>query len=93
MGKQWTLMATHGIVLFYIVSKPDSTMREMSDALGVTERRVGQVVRDLVTEGFLTVEKDGRRNSYSVNPKAHFRHPTLSHVTLERFVEAIGSAN
>ena len=47
MATAWTLMATHGIVLFFIVSTPDPTMRQMSEALGLTERRVAQVVREL----------------------------------------------
>jgi hypothetical protein len=88
--KDWNLMATHGIVLFYIAANPDSTMREMSEALSLTERRIAQVVRDLADGEFLSVTRNGRRNSYSVNPNAGFRHPTLSHVTLGKFVEMLG---
>ncbi|HWC28729.1 MAG TPA: ArsR family transcriptional regulator [Dehalococcoidia bacterium] len=82
-------MATHGIVLFYIAANPDSTMRQMSEALSLTERRIAQVVRDLADAHYLTVTRNGRRNSYSVNPESQFRHPTLSHVTLGRFVEML----
>jgi DNA-binding transcriptional regulator GbsR (MarR family) len=89
MGKTWTLMSTHGVVLFYIAAQPDSTMRQMSEALGITERRIAQVVRDLAEADLLVVTKDGRRNSYSVNLDANFRHPTLSHVKLKRLVEAL----
>lgn len=91
-NKGWNLMATHGIVLFYIAANPDSTMRQMSEALSLTERRIAQVVRDLAEEDFLTVTRSGRRNSYTVNPEAQFRHPTLSHITLGRFVEMLGGA-
>jgi hypothetical protein len=92
-NKNWNLMATHGIVLFYIAANPDSTMRQMSEALNLTERRIAQVVRDLAEEDFLTVTRSGRRNSYTVNPDAQFRHPTLSHVTLRRFVEMLGTVS
>jgi hypothetical protein len=91
-SKSWNLMATHGIVLFYIAANPDSTMRQMSESLNLTERRIAQVVRDLADEDYLTVTRNGRRNSYSVNPDAPFRHPTLSHVRLRKFVEMIGGA-
>jgi hypothetical protein len=91
-GKSWNLMATHGIVLFYIAANPDSTMRQMSEALNLTERRIAQVVRDLADGDYLTVMRNGRRNSYSVNPDAQFRHPTLSHITLGKFVEMIGGS-
>lgn len=88
-SKNWNLMATHGIVLFYIAANPESTMRQMSEALSLTERRIAQVVRDLSEAGLLTVNRNGRRNSYSVNPNAGFRHPTLSHITLGKFVEVL----
>lgn len=88
-GKPWNLMATHGVVLFYIAANEDSTMREMSEELGITERRIAQVVRDLADANFLVVNKEGRRNSYSVNLEANFRHPTLSHIRLKRFVDAL----
>ncbi len=88
-SKNWNLMATHGIVLFYIAANPDSTMRQMSEALSLTERRIAQVVRDLADAELLNVKRNGRRNSYSVNPDAGFRHPTLSHITLGKFVEVL----
>jgi len=88
-SKNWNLMATHGIVLFFIAANPESTMRQMSEALSLTERRIAQVVRDLSEADLLTVTRNGRRNSYSVNPNAGFRHPTLSHITLGKFVEVL----
>jgi DNA-binding MarR family transcriptional regulator len=88
-SKNWNLMATHGIVLFFIAANPESTMRQMSESLSLTERRIAQVVRDLSEAELLNVTRNGRRNSYSVNPNAGFRHPTLSHITLGKFVEVL----
>jgi DNA-binding MarR family transcriptional regulator len=88
-SKNWNLMATHGIVLFYIAANPESTMRQMSESLSLTERRIAQVVRDLSEAELLNVTRNGRRNSYSVNPEAGFRHPTLSHITLGKFVDVL----
>ena len=87
--KNWNLMATHGVVLFYIAANPESTMREMSEALNLTERRIAQVVRDLSDADLLSVTRVGRRNSYVVNPNASFRHPTLSHIRLGNFVNVL----
>jgi DNA-binding IscR family transcriptional regulator len=92
VSKNWNLMATHGVVLFYIAANPDATMRQMSESLNLTERRIAQVVRDLADADLLTVTRSGRRNSYSVNPDAKFRHPTLSHITLGRFVKMLSGA-
>lgn len=88
-SKNWNLMATHGIVLFYIAANPDSTMRQMSEALSLTERRIAQVVHDLADAKLLNVTRNGRRNAYTVNPDAGFRHPTLSHITLGKFVDVL----
>ncbi len=93
VSKNWNLMATHGVVLFYIAANPDSTMRQMSEALNLTERRIAQVVRDLADADLLTVKRNGRRNSYAVNPDASFRHPTLSHIQLGHFVKMLSSVS
>ena len=65
------------------------TMRQMSEELGITERRIAQVIRDLSDSDMVVVTKDGRRNFYSVNVDAYFRHPTLSHVKLRRLADAL----
>jgi DNA-binding transcriptional regulator GbsR (MarR family) len=89
MPRPWTLMSTHGMVLFFIAATPNLTMREMSERLGITERRIAQVIRDLEQADMIVVSKSGRRNQYSVNVDAYFRHPTLSHVKLSRLADAL----
>ena len=79
-------MDTHGLVLFAVASVNDRTLRQISEELGLTERRIAQVIRDLADADMLFVTKVGRRNSYSVNCDARFRHPTLSHITLGQFI-------
>ncbi len=39
--------------------------------------------------GMVQVERAGRRNSYTINPQARLRHPTLAHITLDRIVQAV----
>ena len=87
----WTILSTHGMVLTHIAANPDRTLRELSDALGLTERWVGRVVKDLQDADMLRVERRGLRNHYQVNPDAHFRHPTLAHIPLAHIIEAVVS--
>ena len=82
-------MDTHGIVLFFIASAPDRTQRQISEALGLTERRIAHVVRDLVEADMLRITKVGSRNQYAVNAAATFRHPSLSHITLGQFLRIL----
>ncbi len=85
----WTLLSSHGMVLLHIAANPNVTLRELSDALGLTERWVGRIVKDLVEANMLQVERRGLRNHYHVDPDAHFRHPTLAHIPLRRIIDAL----
>ncbi len=41
-------------------------LREIADALGVTERRAFGIVRDLTKAGYVVKHRDGRRNRYRI---------------------------
>ena len=85
MGRFIPLVSSHGLVLFYLMGSRDATMKEAADLLGLTERRVAQIIRDLADTEYLQIERQGRRNKYRVNLQATFRHPSMSHVQLCEF--------
>ncbi len=87
--REWTILSNHGIVLFHIAANPNTTQRELSAALGITERQVGRIVQDLTAAGMLQIQPRGRRNTYVVNPDAYLRHPTLSHIPLRCIITAV----
>ena len=89
---EWTVFSNHGIVLFFVATNPDATLRQISDAIGITERQVGRIVRHLAEAGMIRVERLGRRNAYTFNPEARLRHPTFAHVPLGPIISAIASA-
>ncbi|MDP9366438.1 MAG: winged helix-turn-helix transcriptional regulator [Chloroflexota bacterium] len=89
---EWTVFSNHGTVLFYVATNPDATLRQISDAVGITERQVGRIVRNLAEAGMVRIERLGRRNLYAFNPEARLRHPTLAHVPLGPIIAAIASA-
>lgn len=82
----WTLISTHGLVLFHIALNGDPTMREMADDLGITERRVAQVIKDLVDTGLLSTARNGRRNTYVVNPEGQFMAPPINSIRIADFL-------
>lgn len=57
-----------------IARRPDSLVREISQAAGLTERTVTAIVADLEEAGYLTRIRVGRRTRYTVHPDAPFRH-------------------
>jgi DNA-binding IclR family transcriptional regulator len=73
--KSWTFLTNHAHVLLCIAADPEVLLKDVAQAVGITERATQRIVADLVAEGYLTIAKQGRRNSYHVNPKLHFRHP------------------
>jgi DNA-binding transcriptional ArsR family regulator len=82
MNDRWTLLTSHGHVLFFLAAEPDATVRQITDAIGISERRVSSILHDLEEAGMITSTRVGTRKHYEVNADAHFRHPTLSHIPL-----------
>ena len=92
MSGTWSIFSSHGLILFYLVDHPHTTLREVSDALGLSERWVGAIIRDLVGAGMVEVARSGRRNFYDINPEATLRHPTLAHIKLKRIIDALAGS-
>jgi predicted transcriptional regulator len=64
-------------------------MRDVAEAVGITERAVQQIVRDLVHGGYVEKEKLGRRNRYRVVSSSSFRHELEADVSLGAFVDLV----
>jgi predicted ArsR family transcriptional regulator len=71
---RWTFLTNHARVLLELAREPGARMRDVADHVGITERAVQGIVADLVTAGYLTKVRVGRRNRYTINPASHFRH-------------------
>ncbi|MFK7850912.1 MAG: helix-turn-helix transcriptional regulator [Akkermansiaceae bacterium] len=71
---QWTFFSNHGHVLIFLSREPDVPLREVAIAVGITERAVQRIVADLEEAGYLTRERDGRRNVYTLNTDQRLRH-------------------
>jgi len=73
--RSWTLLTNHGRLLLLVAARPDSRLRDLAEAAGITERAAGSIVSDLEEAGYVTRTRTGRRNSYVVHPDRPFRHP------------------
>lgn len=74
-GKTWTFLTNHARVLVEIARHPNSRLRDIAAAIGITERAAQAIVSDLEQPGYLTRTRVGRRNHYSVDSSRPFRHP------------------
>jgi DNA-binding MarR family transcriptional regulator len=79
---KWTLFSNHGHVLVCLASDSDARLRDVAADVGITERAVQKIVRDLQTNGMISVTKHGRRNRYRIHNKKNLRHELEAHCTL-----------
>lgn len=90
--RRWGFLTTHALVLIYVTQHPYSTVREISEAVGVTERSGHSVLRDLRDSGIMDAERSGRRNSYTINFEhlvSFRREGTAPELVPDTFVSAL----
>lgn len=64
--RDWNFLTNHGRALLVIAAHPEARLRDLADALGVTERTAFGLVSDLAEADYVVKEKEGRRNRYRV---------------------------
>ena len=63
---EWSFLTNHARVLVFIAHDSDARLRDLADAVGVTERAAYGIVADLAEAGYVVKEKSGRRNRYHI---------------------------
>ena len=71
----WTFLTNHSHVLLCIATDPDIRGRDIAVRVGITERSAQSIITDLVEGGYLTRERVGRRNRYTIHARRPLRHP------------------
>jgi MarR family len=69
----WTFLTNHAQVLVCIARDAGIRLREIGERVGITERAAHRIVVELAEAGYISRERNGRRNRYTVN--AHFPLP------------------
>jgi winged helix-turn-helix DNA-binding protein len=85
----WLFLSNHGNVLLCIARDPRIRISEISDQVGIGERAAQKIVADLVADGYVVRTREGRRNRYEINPRAHLRHPLFADLEVGALVEAL----
>ena len=86
---KWTLFSNHGHVLVVLSRDPDARLRDVAQIVGITERAVQKIVRDLQDNGYITITKQGRCNRYRINRRKTLRHSLQSHITVGKLLTLI----
>ena len=74
----WDFLTNHAHVLTCVAHDPGIRLRDIAAAVGITERAAHRIVSELVEEGYVLREREGRRNRYQVVPELPLRHPLVS---------------
>jgi DNA-binding MarR family transcriptional regulator len=87
MAGDWTFLTNHAHVLIHLHADPESRVRDLADAVGITERSVMNILADLEEGGYVTRTRVGRRNEYRVHPRLRFRHPAEADQPIGKLLE------
>lgn len=85
----WTFLSNHSHVLICLSKDAGMRMRDVAEEVGITERAVQRIVRELLDVGVLRHEKVGRRNRYELRVETPLRHPLEAHHTVGDLLKAL----
>ena len=89
MMGDWTFFSNHGHVFFCLARNGDARLRDVAADVGITERAVQKIVKDLQAAGYIEVRKQGRCNRYRINRRKSLRHPLEAHCTISKLVNLV----
>ena len=72
----WKFLTNHALVLCLIAQQPRITARDISSAVGITEKATRNIINDLEADGYVTKKREGRRIKYRVDPDLPLRSET-----------------
>jgi predicted transcriptional regulator len=85
----WTFLTNHAQVLISIARNHTVTAREIAAQVGITERAVQRILRDLHDGGYLTHTRAGRQNRYQIHGNVPMRHSAQQGHTIGELIEIL----
>lgn len=85
----WTFLSNHAHVLVCLRKDPDLRARDLAEMVGITERAIRRILHDLEADGYIDIEKRGRRNHYTVRDGLPMRHPVEAGVHVSEILDVI----
>ncbi|MFF4211999.1 helix-turn-helix transcriptional regulator [Streptomyces sp. NPDC001796] len=78
----WTFLTNHARVLAAIADDHSVRIRDIAAHCRLTERAVQKIIADLEQDGYLTHTREGRSNTYHIQPGTPLRHPAEASLTV-----------
>ena len=86
---RWDFLTNHAHVLVCVARDPGIRIRDIAAAIGITERAAHRIVSELVDEGYLVRQQQGRRNHYEVKTKLPLPHPLADELEVGDLLEVL----
>ena len=74
----WSFLTNHAQVLLCIAHDPGIRLREIGEAVGITERAAHRIVVELADAGYISRTRNGRRNHYKIQSHLPLPDPLAS---------------
>ncbi|MFJ6382569.1 helix-turn-helix transcriptional regulator [Kitasatospora sp. NPDC092039] len=87
--RHWTFLTNHARVLVQIARDPGIRVRDIAASCLLTERAVQRMITDLEQAGYLSHERRGRTNHYSVIAAKQLRHPADAGPTVSELLAVL----
>jgi len=78
----WTFVTNHARVLAAIADNRSARIRDIAAHCRLTERAVQKIISDLEQAGYLSHTREGRTNTYRIDPSRVLRHPAEAGLTV-----------
>lgn len=88
-SRGWMFLTNHAYVLLSVSLDPEIRVRDLAGQVGITERAAQRILSELVADGYLTKERVGRRNVYTVHRDRPLRHSLQRHQTVGDLLDVL----
>lgn len=89
MTGRWGLLTNHALVLIHVIEHPRSTLRDISDSVGVTERAALSLLRALEADNIVARRREGRCNVYTVDVDVLMHHRSHGKYSVSQIANAL----
>lgn len=82
----WSFLSNHGHILVCIARDPNIRVREIAQAVGITERAVQRILGELEEAGVISRSRKGRRTHYEIDGDLPLRHPVEAEHSIDELL-------
>src|SRR5271166_5372001 len=86
---EWSFLTNHARALVCIAHDPGMRLRDIAATLGITERSAFGIVTDLTEAGYVSKEREGRRNRYRIQAHLPLRRAVGREPTIGEMLELL----